>query len=476
MARTHFTAEIRVLLCEACGAPLEAPVGGGAIHCTYCRVQNQVSTRDERPTLGMPAVAAPIDEAERMRRLRSQDHQPLVPPAGILYLLAGSTFDPAKVEEASHVYQATRKEVRATSSPDAAERLYFLTLVANNYYGQANDPERRRAILETSLDTLFLPRHKQVLRCELARAAAKEGDAAAAERWISPCNPRSDDLQSDSAFRLARSYIDTCRHDWRAVIAVLGGEDEAVPIDDSRDAICAVLRANALERAGDVPAAIRALATRMGRESAEGRHAIEAFVRSAPELALCPVSLPQALAQHSAVAAKAAEAGAGGGIGTIFFFVGIGILGLGVVMGLAGFVPIVVAGFSFTHDVGALLGVLGGAVGAGVVMAIGPLIMGGVFTAVGHVLRKGAKNASFLRQHGVRARGRVLGMEPTGTTINDVPMMRVRVTVLRDDAAPYESAFSQLMQPHVAAHLAIGREVPLRVHPTKPDEIMLEML
>jgi hypothetical protein len=472
MRRTAFTAEIRILLCESCGAPLEAPVDGGPITCAYCRAQNVVSTRDERPTLGMPAVPVPVSEEERMQRLRSQDGRPLVPPQSLMYLLRGSSFDPSKVQEGFLVYQATRKELRATHSPDAAERLYFLTLIANNYLVEQKDDARRRALLETSLDVLFLPRHKQVVRCLLASAAAKDGDAVAAERWIAPCDARSDDLESDSAWRVCRAYIDTARHDFRAVLGVLGAVDDQVPIADSRDPVAAVLRANALERSGDVNAAVAALRARMRSENATGRMVIEEFVRMNPQLQLCPQSLPAALAGHTQQAAKVAESGAGGGVGLILMVVGGGLLLLGLGLGVASVGSAVLFEIgSGQFTAGPILGALGGAVG----MALGPGLAGIIMTPLGYALWRGAKEAAYLRTHGLSARGVVRGIAPTGTTINNVPMMRVTVTVMRDDVAPYEASFKQLMGPGMAVQMQPGVQVPLRVHPQKPDKILLEL-
>lgn len=472
----HFTAEIRVLLCEGCGAPLEAPVAGGPVACSYCRVQNIVTTRDERPTLGMPAVPVPVDEGTRLARLRMQDGKPLVPPASIMYLLAGSSFDPSKVQEAFMVYQATRKEVKTTSSPDAAERLYFLTLVANNYYTEHDQPDRRRAILETSLDTLFLPRHKQVIRGLLASAAAKEGDMQAAERWLGPCDARSEDLESDSAWRNARAYLDTIKGDYRAVVAVLGARDDEIPIMDARDPVCAVLRANALEKLGDVQAAVDALRTRMGKENAAGRHVIEEFVAKNPQLHLCPQSLPVATAAHTEVAAQEAASGAGGGVGSLLFFIGLGLLVLTAVLFLGGLVPVIGAVIvQRTTDPSIVLVELLGGAGLGLTMGIGPGIAGVIMTLIGFGLRRSAQDAAYLRRHGIRMRGVIQGIEATGTSINDVPLVKVKVMVKPQDRSPYEASFQQLLSPQLASVMQPGREVPLRVHPQQPEKILLEL-
>ncbi|NVB43144.1 hypothetical protein G6O69_35300 [Pseudenhygromyxa sp. WMMC2535] len=452
----HFDNQLRVLLCESCGAPLEAPLAGGQLPCAYCGALNQFAERElEAPAAAMPAPSAPVDEATRLDRLRAQDGTPWQPPQSLRRLLAGSVFAPAKVQEAFAIYQATRKEVKTTGSPDAAERLFFLTLIANNYYVLNDEPDRRRAILETSLEVLYLPRHKQVLRATLATAAAKERDLQAAEAWLAPCDPRSDDLESDSAYRAARAFIDTLRGDYENVLAVLGAADDQIPIHDARDPVCAVLRANALERRGDIEGAVAALSARMGKESANGRVAMEAFVQRYPALSLCPLSLPQATALHTERAVALASRSTGAGTGNVLY-------GLGLLM-------LVPTGICL---VGGLFLGWAGAIPAGLSIGFTGLLLAGM----GKGLRKSGEQAVYLRRHGLPARGRLEQIETTGTEINGVPLMALTVTITRDDQAPYQASFRQLVPSGLQGQLQPGVELPLRVHPDKPGEVMLEML
>lgn len=454
MRRTHYTAEIRVLLCESCGAPLQAPLEGGAFGCSYCGVQNLIKVRDDRPASAIPNTAAPVDEATRLARLRSQDGQPMIPPESIRRLLTASNFNPAMLQEAFAVYQATRKEVLATGSPEAAERLYFLTIVANNHYSLQGAHEQRRALLETSLDVLYLPRHKQVLRCMLATAAAKDRDLQAAEQWLAPCDPRAADLESDSAYRHARAFIDTFRGNFRAVIEILGHRDDDIPIIDARDAVCAVLRANALEKLGDPAAAIEALRARMGKENAQGRLAMEQVIAINPELALCPRSFPEASRAHTEHAAEAAAGSAGGTFGLILAGVGSFMLVLAAIL-----VTVLPSTNLFEA----------------IIPGLGPGIGGIVLLSIGLKLRATAREAGFLRRHGIPAQGVIVAMSPTGTRINNVPVMEVQVTVKRPDRDPYQASFRQLLPPQTIAQLQPGVEISLRVHPDKPDKIVAEM-
>lgn len=471
MTRGNYTTQVRVLLCDACGAPLEVAPQGGYVACGFCRAQNQVTQR--RPDFAAPPPSAPIDENERLRRLRMQDGKPLVPPPSLLSLISGGSLHPAKVQEAFHIYQGTRKEVGATHSPDAAERLYLLTLIANTHLGLAGDDARRRALLETSLETLTLPRHVQVLRCLLASAAAKEGDFASAEVWIGPCNMTSDDIEADSAFRMARAFIDTGKGDFHAVIHCLGTIDDGYPIADTWDPTAAVLRGNALERLGDLNGAVNALRSRMGKEGHQGRAMMEKIIGAHPQLNLCPRSFPAATQGHSQVAAKAAGRRADGGIGSVFFFVGLGICAFGVILagGLA--IPMMIGGLASGDEIGGLAG-LGSGLFSGFMALVTTVPLGGIFATIGFIMRKKAQRATWLRLNGIPAQGTVRGHSGTGMSINNVPVVEVEVDVAHPNAPPYRASFRQLLDANLATVLQPGNIVALRVHPERPTEIILE--
>ena len=468
MSRPHYTTEIRVLLCEACGAPIESTPRGGHVACAYCKAQNVVRHRPKESAFAPPSV--PIDENERWRRLRMQDGKAMVPPQALLYLVQGSSLHPAKIEEAFHIYRGTRKEVTTTHSPEAAERLYFLTLMLNTHLTLTHDDVRRRAILETSLETLNLPRHEQVIRCMLATAAAKEGDLASAEDWIAPCDPMSQELEADTAWRCARAFLDTAKGQPRAVIHVLGHLDDQVPIADAWDPTAAVFRANALERLGDLQGAVTALRSRMGKENHHGRATMQKVIEGNPQLSLCPQSFQMALAGHTQTAAGTASRGADGGVGSIFYFVGIGITLLGVVIALIVLGASAVPALSSGHGIEAIFG---GVFGAGIT-CITTVPLGLIFAGVGYMLRKKAQEAAWLRVNGIQAQGTVRGSSPTGTVINGVPIMRVEVEVMHPNAAPYLASFKQLLTPGLSMQLQPGSLVPIRIHPQDPSQIILE--
>jgi len=453
---TLFRHDVRVLACAQCGAPLQAAQPGTQVQCRYCGAALQVTARDDRAVLN-PGPREEIDENERYRRLRAQDGTPMLPPASIQHLIGpGGRIEPWRVQEAVQVWNASRAESQSTGSPDAAERLYYLTLVLYQQEGDdADAAHRKRAMLESALDALHIPRHRQVILCTLARSAIFDGDQAAAEAWLSSCDPRSDDLESDSHYRFTKAMLHTVRGQWPGVIATLGKDAQRVPIYDALDSACALLRANAHERMGDVPRAIALLREMMHKGGPAARQVLSQMMERYADFQLCPASYPAAMQAHQASAAASAGASVGGGIAKIFIPLG-GIfllISVGVVVGvIVGPIPAIV-----------LPGILGG---------LG--ITGLVFLLIGKAMQKASRRAVFLRLHGLPGRGTIQGVVPTGTKINNVPMMRVSLQVQLADGRPPYTTETKLLQTALGGGAAPGAVVGIRADPTDPQKVLIE--
>ncbi len=293
MARTIFATQVRMLLCERCGAPLETTIEGGAVPCAYCKATNAVRPRLDRFA---PTRASALSEPERLARLRAQDHTPYKLPPSVEALAPGGSVSEARLTEAFDVFQATRQELKNTQSPEASERLYALTLVVTNTLTRLADSARVRSLLETTLDVVVLERHRNSLRAMLSRHAAREGDLDSAEQWLAGCDPRSDEISSDSDYRVSRAFIDTLRGRPDAVLEVLGRSDADVPIDDRLDLQAALLRAHAIEVKGDVEGAVRTLTDVLRAGGGAMRQGmIQTREAYAHAVSLCPKSFPTAL-------------------------------------------------------------------------------------------------------------------------------------------------------------------------------------
>ncbi len=233
-------------------------------------------------------------EAARLEKLREQDGRPLLPPKALRPLLSGSTIRPGQEQAAHQMFQKCVTDLRSAPNEESERCLYFLSLVFSNYYGIKQEFRRMRALLESALEASRSPRHQQVILAMLSRTAARLGEMQAADAWLALCDPKSEDLVADSAYRLARALLATKRENYHDVLETLGRAEE-VPTSDENDAACAVLRANALERLEGVDAGARELA----RQASRSLNSWLIMLRNRDSnrdagIELCPQSFPRA--------------------------------------------------------------------------------------------------------------------------------------------------------------------------------------
>ncbi|AGP36739.1 hypothetical protein BE04_05330 [Sorangium cellulosum] len=419
------------------------PHGGGDADCERCGTPTVAPMRPETAVPRTP----PMQEQERLARLRQQDGRPPSRPPGLEALVSpAGRIDAWKLDEARLVWGATRAHLRSHPSDiAAAERLAFLTISLSNTLGASSDDLGLRALYEGALEVMASPRHRQLMRGCLARDAARLGALESARAWLAGCDPASDDLPSDSAYRVTRAYLSVARDEPEAALRVLGASDADVPIHDMMAPIAAVLRANALERAGDVDAARAQLARFMTSRSGLAG-AVESVIESMPSRwRVCARSLQGARREHRRRLAK--RAGGGARTGWVIVF--------------AGSLPA-----SFV-----LPGLIAGEVpGPMLIVLVIPLI----FAIWGLGIVREARRQRLIAESGRQGQARVLALDSTGTKINHVPLMRVDVEVRLPGQAPFRASAKKLLHPRDALTL-IGREVPICWHPKYPDEIVIDV-
>ena len=258
MSQTAFSHDIRILACQRCGAAVEGGTQGGTFTCRYCNAVNQFAARDDSADLAIAARGAVMDEAVRIDRLREQDGLPLRPPAEVAALMQDGKLAQAHADAAWAAWQTARTAAAHGGDFGAEERLYFLTLLLNEAWS-THYPDKARPLLETALELMSSGRYRQVLRCELGRSAVRLGDVEAARAWLAPCNPYSDDIHADSAYRLAGAYCSAKASDAAGIQRNLGRDPTSVPIADQYDDEATLLRAHALELQGEVAQALTML-------------------------------------------------------------------------------------------------------------------------------------------------------------------------------------------------------------------------
>jgi len=304
VAQTLYSHALRILTCAQCGAPVDASAGGGSVTCAYCHAVSHFTRRDESEDLSAAQAgrAAEISEQERYARLRQQDQQPPALPPQLAAWLVDGHLPTERVGEAERAWREARAEIAITPSFPVCERLYHLTVMLAPHL----DERRRRATLETAIETLPDAGHRHVLRCSLAREAAKVGDLAAAEAWLAPVNPRPTDLEQDTAYRLAAATLACARHEPAKVAELLGFRRDDVPLENRSEVACWMLRIDALEKLGrahDAHAEMDGLVRRWGRER------IRAALAHHHPLELCRGSFAAAEATAAHAEQRARRAG-----------------------------------------------------------------------------------------------------------------------------------------------------------------------
>ncbi|MBX3186543.1 MAG: hypothetical protein KF819_05995 [Labilithrix sp.] len=291
-----FSTDVRILTCPHCGAPIQLARQGGQIPCGYCRAPLTIAARDDAPL--QQGGSSLLSEPERIQGLWAQaasfgDKQ--LPPE-MLAVLAGGALTTDRVGGALGVWRTYCQ--RASAGDFAAGELAVLmTGSISSYFAVvAKDLQRQRALFESTLDALRDPSHKQVVRCSLARFSMRAGDLPSAQVWFGACDPRSADLQADTAYRVTYASLATAHGDFRNVLAALGPAPGSIPVALPSRLHVGVLRANAVERSGDLATAIAQLVAE-AQALPGGRQAIPEIAEASPHLQLCPQSIPLARMQ-----------------------------------------------------------------------------------------------------------------------------------------------------------------------------------
>jgi hypothetical protein len=316
MTEQASAADIRMTLCPRCGAPVTSPATGGQFQCAYCKTVGTVAARDDRPG-GSPL--APDQEKARIERLRVQQQQ-------------GNDGDPYDVNkvlsDVAHLLKVPPGEFKeawqqawnqavamlnaSPSDPINQRRVFWLTSMLNS----SGNPNRgrdeaewmwRRAVIETALDLLPDPGHRQILRGPLFGKALRSGDLASAERWIAGSDPAPAYLTLDSDYRNSHAMLETARGNWGRVVALLGERSDEFPVAQALACAGAFYRAHALEELGKPAPALEAYSQAVQLAGPN----LEAFMKMGEWCHLCQKLRARAPANGAAPAvAPAAATGA----------------------------------------------------------------------------------------------------------------------------------------------------------------------
>lgn len=247
----------RVLACDRCGAAVEAPMTGGDLACHACHALRVVPAR---PDTSIPC-SPDNGDAARLETLQSQDADAPGPPAGLEHLAEEGFLRPYELDEARQIWGQTRPQLEELPGDvAAAQRLVWLVRLFSETASIGEVELSVRGYAEAALEVVTLSRHRQYLRCLLARHVLLRGDQAEAEAWLAGCDPWPAELSMDSEFRLSSAMLATARGEFDDVLDILGAQGSRVPVLSTYEPLAVVLRANAYEGHGDVARAAEVLA------------------------------------------------------------------------------------------------------------------------------------------------------------------------------------------------------------------------
>ena len=284
---------VRFVLCARCGAPLHVELGAFNVACRFCGATGTVLPR----RLAAPQPArTPRPERERLALLWQQVRAPSKPPAleELKGLMHEGVLAPWRVDDALRLWRELHDKLAVAPDWMDEHRVSLVSLLLGNHYGEREELDRVRALIEMTLEVLTDPALRQTRIDALVRLALRLGDAAAAESWLATMDPASEVLSGDTAFRVARAMVDLARGAADGALSTVGATGDSVPLSPSYAWWVALVRAGAWEQKGDVTRAAEVLSEYMLGAGSFMRALIGRTVTRFNAIALCARSYPLA--------------------------------------------------------------------------------------------------------------------------------------------------------------------------------------
>lgn len=172
-------------------------------------------------------------------------------PPGLEHFDVIADSDPSKLHLLHQAFVDAVRRCEATAGSLSVQRhVYWIARKLLELHSRAGDQGLARVYIETARELLTDPGYQQLLRCAMADLARGGGDLAAAEAWLTTCDPRPALLDLDSDFRMSRARIAIEREEWTAVLELVGETRTALPLEPSSVPQVALFRVLALEATG----------------------------------------------------------------------------------------------------------------------------------------------------------------------------------------------------------------------------------
>ncbi len=273
-------------------APFEVAIEGGLIKCNYCGATSQLSRREENNDLhdSHQESSDSMSESDRYAVLAKQDLARAVHPS-IVGLLVDGQLASASIPAAKKDWgRAHNMRFGAGANAKDLEGYFQLTVLLAPYM----EERERRAMLESALEDLSASSHRHILRCMLAREAARLGELSASDAWLNTVDTRSTNLAMHTAYVFAAATLASAREEYERVTELLGRGATDVPLGNRDEIACAILRVDALDFLGFEQEAVKEVSAWIGTW---GASRVELAIGHHRPLALCKKVFPAAQLQ-----------------------------------------------------------------------------------------------------------------------------------------------------------------------------------
>ena len=89
--------------------------------------------------------------------------------------------------------------------------------------------------------------------------------------------------------------------------------------------------------------------------------------------------------------------------------------------------------------------------------------------------RRNAGKISYLKVQGIKGKARVLGIERTGTSINDIPQVILKLKITTDLGEQFLVDYKKCIDPVYYSLITPERDLPVFVHPENKKEVYLDL-
>lgn len=89
--------------------------------------------------------------------------------------------------------------------------------------------------------------------------------------------------------------------------------------------------------------------------------------------------------------------------------------------------------------------------------------------------RRNASKVSYLKAQGIKGKARVLGIERTGTSINDIPQVILKLKITTDLGEQFLVDYKKCIDPVYYSLITPERDLPVFVHPENKKEVYLDL-